>query len=477
MNDQEFLERILDTLDIGVYVISPSGDYIYSNRASQVLLGLTKEQIKNRNVYELANTGHMKTSVSAVVFEQKHDVTALQRVIKDDGSVFRQLVTSQPAFDEDGKVAFAVATQILPDEFRNRFQLAISSQFSEDVLLYDANANRGQSEIVAESKVMQDILALCKRIAKIKSPVLIVGESGTGKEVISNYIHRCSDEDGRRPFIAINCAAVPEQLLESELFGYEKGAFTGAGAAGKPGLIEEANGGTLFLDEINSAPLSFQGKLLRVLETGEVQRLGSVRTKKVNFRLIVATNKDLKALIQTGQFRQDLYYRLSVLPIELPPLRQHKDDIPALCERFLKESGERLNTFKVLSPEILDAFLHYDWPGNIRELRNIVERLAVISPVSEILIDTIPDKGFPEELVTQNGAAPPNVRESIQLAWEALSETHKEDFSLELFLDTCESVLLTDLLGKLKSTYAVADFLKVNQATIARKKKKYGIEY
>lgn len=475
--EQEFLEQVMDTLDIGIYVIDKKGDYVYSNRAVENVIGVTREELRNTNVYDLLEQGCMKTSISRLVFEQKRQVVMIQRVITQSGNSFRQMVTSQPLLNQEQEVEYAVASVILADEFRDRFQYALVHQSSEDVFAKNYWSDGDHGQIVAESREMRQILRLCERIAQVKSPVLITGESGTGKEVIANYIHKCSCQQEERPFVAINCAALPVQLLESELFGYEKGAFTGAGSTGKAGLIELADGGTLFLDEINSAPLEFQSKLLRVLETGEVQRLGSVKRRKVNFRLISATNKNLQDLIDAGSFRQDLYYRLSVLLVELPPLREHKDDIVPLCDHFLKEFQDQMDSVKVLSPQVVQSFLAFDWPGNIRELRNVLERLVVMSPKEEVLIESIPSHGFPTELTTESYQAPVQVQDALRYAWEAVMDDQKGDFSLQSFLEGCESVLLSDLLQKFKNTYQVADLLKVNQATVARKKKKYGITY
>lgn len=232
--------------------------------------------------------------------------------------------------------------------------------------------------IVARGAKMQEVLAAVERVAPTNSTVLIGGESGVGKELIARAIHQRSRR-AAGPFIKINCTAIPENLLESELFGYEKGAFTGA-TASKPGKFELADKGSLFLDEIGDVPASTQAKLLRVLQEREFERLGGTRTLKVDVRLIAATNRDLRAALEQGTFREDLYYRLNVVPIDVPPLREHKEDIPDLAVHFLakyrKESGKEI---RGVTPQALQLLTNFHWPGNVRELENIIERAATFA--------------------------------------------------------------------------------------------------
>ena len=245
--------------------------------------------------------------------------------------------------------------------------------------------------IVAQSPKMQEALGLVDRVAQTNSTVLICGESGVGKDLIARAIHQRSRRS-RGPFLKINSTAIPENLLESELFGYEKGAFTGA-AGSKPGKFELADGGTLFLDEIGDVPPPVQVKLLRVLQEREFERLGGTRTVKVDVRLVAATNRDLRAALEDGTFREDLYYRLNVVPINLPPLREHKEDIPALAEMFLhkyaESSGKKIES---ISPAAIERLTRFHWPGNVRELENVIERAVALSQGSvldaaDILID------------------------------------------------------------------------------------------
>jgi len=250
--------------------------------------------------------------------------------------------------------------------------------------------------IVARSPQMQEVLAAVERVAPTNSTVLIGGESGVGKELIARAIHQRSRRSSG-PFVKINCTAIPENLLESELFGYEKGAFTGA-TASKPGKFELADKGTLFLDEIGDVPTATQAKLLRVLQEREFERLGGTRTIKVDVRLIAATNRDLRAALEDGTFRQDLYYRLNVVPIDVPPLRSHKEDIPGLVELFLEKNRKNIGkSIRGVAPQALQVLTSFHWPGNVRELENIIERSAtfakgeLIEP-QDIHLDSEPGK-------------------------------------------------------------------------------------
>jgi transcriptional regulator with GAF, ATPase, and Fis domain len=244
-------------------------------------------------------------------------------------------------------------------------------------LAAELNAVTGYRSVIGQSEPWTKVLKQATQVASTETTVLLLGESGTGKEVVARYIHRASARSGG-PFVALNCAALPEPLLESELFGFERGAFTGAMQA-KPGQIEQASSGVLFLDEVGDMSPSAQAKFLRVLEEREFQRLGATRTMKANVRVVAATNRDLRTAIERGTFREDLYYRLHVFAIQLPPLRQRKDDILLLSEAFLTEIAKALGRPPAgISREARNALLGYEWPGNVRELRNMLERAAIL---------------------------------------------------------------------------------------------------
>jgi DNA-binding NtrC family response regulator len=244
--------------------------------------------------------------------------------------------------------------------------------------------------LVGDHQSMQKVYSMIEKVAPTDSTVLILGESGTGKELVAKAIHCCSRRT-EKPFVAINCAALPESLLESELFGHVKGAFTGASRF-KKGLFETADGGTLLMDEVGSIPINMQLSLLRVLQEQEVRPVGGTETIPVNVRIVAATNENLEKRIAAGQFREDLYYRLSVIPIELPPLRDRRSDIPVLVTHFLEQIAERERRQFAMSPAAMQALQAYDWPGNVRELENVVNRAATLCDDDRITLDNMPDK-------------------------------------------------------------------------------------
>ena len=285
-----------------------------------------------------------------------------------------------------------------------RKELDVHNLREENRSLREALGKRyAHPNIVARSPKMQEVLAMVERVAPTNSTVLLGGESGVGKDLIARAIH----EKSRRasgPFIKINSTAIPENLLESELFGYEKGAFTGA-AASKPGKFELANKGTLFLDEIGDVPSVTQVKLLRVLQEREFERLGGTRTVKVDVRLIAATNRDLREALEQGTFREDLYYRLNVVPIDIAPLRQRKEDVPELVNLFISRfAGDSGKPVEGITPEAMQVLVHYYWPGNVRELQNIIERACALAKGTVLKVDDIHLDVRPARAVNGSGS-------------------------------------------------------------------------
>lgn len=307
---------------------------------------------------------------------------------------------------------------------------------------------------------MRKVIRLARRAADSDSACLIVGETGVGKGVLAQYIHQCSNRRDL-PLQAINCAALPDTLIESELFGYEPGAFTGASKSGKRGVIEAANGGTLFLDEINSLPLAAQSKLLRVLETHRVRRVGAEKEIPADFRLITASNVSLEKMCRDGLFRMDLFYRINLISLSIPPLRQRREDIIPLTNHFMEEICRENKQQKVLSANSYRFLMEYSWPGNVRELRNFIERALLLSDQDSIVV----------ELADYLPEAQSDPIRSIDSA----PGLYTEEFSLSSYLEGLEKSLLTRLAAQFKNTYELADFLKINQSTVVRKLKKYRI--
>ncbi len=291
-----------------------------------------------------------------------------------------------------------------PDEFLHRIEKALEEQglrHENENLRRQVQERYSLPGLIAHSAEMQRVLDLVRRVAPTDATVLIQGESGTGKEVVAKAIHHASPRAGRA-FVAVNCGALPEPLLESEIFGHVKGAFTGA-TAHKKGLFEEAHGGTFFLDEIGEMPLTLQVKFLRALQEGEVRPVGSTQSTIVDVRVLAATNRDLGQLMQQDKFREDLFYRLNVIPVILPPLRERREDIPALAEHFLQRYGQKQGRLLRLSAEAIDKLLRYPWPGNVRELENAMERTAILAHNDTIAADDLPPH---ISMGTPLGAAP-----------------------------------------------------------------------
>lgn len=298
------------------------------------------------------------------------------------------LYTIRPIQDKDGAVKFVVAngrSQAVINKFsKEYYKLQQSLELGQESLRLLSQLHLRTTDIVAESPAMRRILKTIQRVAQTDSTVTITGESGTGKEVIANAIHQNSTrKDGI--FVPVNCSAIPPELMESEFFGYTSGAFTGARSGGRVGLFELANHGTLFLDEIGELSLSLQSKLLRALESGEIRPVGSSQAKKVDVRIIAATNRNLEEMVQNKEFREDLFYRLQIIPLYLPPLRDRKEDIIPLAEHYLQVYNKKHHRSCYLANSAKEELLRYNWPGNIRELRNLMERIVIISEVDAIV--------------------------------------------------------------------------------------------
>ena len=327
--------------------------------------------------------------------------------------------------------------------------------YAEELLALKKGDTPG-GQVLFRSRAMRSIIELALRLGSVDSTVLLQGDSGVGKEVIADFIHKNSLRRDK-PFIKINCAAIPENLLESELFGYTRGAFTGANAEGKVGIFEAANHGTLLLDEVGDLPLSLQVKLLRVIQEKKVTRLGDTTPREIDVRLIAAANQDLAAMAMAGSFRKDLFYRLNVVPVLIPPLRERKEDILFLIQEFLQRFCDRHQLRKQLHSLALPVLLEYSWPGNVRELENIMERLVVTTPSLIIGVEDLPEHLFR------------SVREkatSLSLQGETLKE----------MMNRVEAGILRSCMVQHKTTRAVAAALGINQSSVVRKLRRHGLD-
>ncbi len=339
--------------------------------------------------------------------------------------------------------------------------------------------NAGDTGIIGQSTSLADVFRTMNKVAPTDSTVLVTGESGTGKELLVRALHRLSKRRDK-PFVPINCGAIPKELLESELFGHEKGAFTHA-IRTRPGRFEIAEGGTVFLDEIGEMDLLLQVKILRVLQEREIERVGGQGTKRVDVRIIAATNRDLEEEVAAGRFREDLFYRLNVIPLHLPPLRECGEDVLLLTESFLNRFCDlKERTTLTLSPDVQKVLEAYPWPGNVRELENLAERLSILCDGDTVLLEDLPPK-----ILSQVGdiaeLPPPNPRPSAPVrtgfAWPTVADLREQHLGLKEFFDTAEEKLLLEALelaGGVKNQ--AAEILGIKRTTLIEKLKKRNME-
>lgn len=398
-----FLDKILDTSFDGFTYTDENGYITYINKTYSELTGLPEEFILGNSIHELVKQGYPISRMCLEVFKTRKTKSEVIRY--SDKSEREIMVTLVPVYDAEGVFRGIVGNlRDLTELMKLRRQMEITHLEYKQELRKQEEANQalwqrilellvetGDAEAVAKSKQMRDLVELAYRICHVHSTVLITGESGAGKDVFCKLVHKFSGGDA--PYIKISCGAIPENLLESELFGYEPGAFTGAGKSGKPGIFELAGNGIVFLDEIGEMPLQLQVKLLTVLQDRTFFRIGGTKEQPMNARVIAATNRNLKEEVANGNFRGDLYYRLNVIPVYIPPLRERREDILPLTDHVLARLNRENGTEKTLGVELQGILTAYDWPGNVRELNNVIERMYVLSRNN--VLDT---ENLPEEL-------------------------------------------------------------------------------
>jgi len=419
---EENLRTITDTIRQPIVVTEPEGTTLYANRRALDVTGLTLDVVKNEGFFPRAFHPDDVERVRAEReegFSLEAPFDLEMRFLLKNGQYLWQLIQYNPLKDERGQIVrwYATATDI-DDQKRTEERLR-----NENIVLREEIDRSSMfGEIVGSSAPVRQLIKQVDKVAPSDATVLILGETGTGKELVARALHRRSKR-ASRAFIRVNCAAIPQSLIASELFGHEKGAFTGA-LQRRVGRFEAANGGTLFLDEIGELPMETQIALLRVLQEREFERVGSNHPISVDIRLIAATNRDLSAAVAAGTFRQDLFYRLNVFPIAVPPLRERTEDIPLLVEyfvgRFAKEGGK---TIRHISKQTLVQLKGYHWPGNLRELQNVVERAVILSETDALVVDDSWLKGEAAESSHKRGLSALEDRE-VKMIEAALAETH-----------------------------------------------------
>jgi PAS domain S-box-containing protein len=443
---QEIIEGSFD----GILVTDANANVLLVNQSYVRNTGIRKEELLGHNMRELINPVWMKNSVAVLVAEQKQPVS-MHHTTQNGKNI---MVTGTPIFDGDGNVKkIVINSRDISEIYELREELSRAREMEKVYfrqMSEDENAT-ADGIVIADAK-MQDIFSLARRISNFNTTILISGESGVGKDVLAKYIHSESALRKDRPFVAVNCGAIPENLLESELFGYTEGAFTGAAKGGRSGLIEAANGGTLFLDEIGEMSMSLQVKFLRALETRAVTRIGAQTQTPVDIRVIAATHRDLKTLVQEGRFREDLYYRLNVVSIEIPPLRERQDDIQVLALKFLRLFNKQYGQDKKLTFEVMKAMESYDWLGNVRQLKNVIENMVVISRNEYLQMNDLPwNKNAPSG---ESRAPAPGLREQLEAVERQILRAAKEKYGT----------------GR-----KMAEALQVDQSTVVRRMKKLNV--
>ncbi|MFF2857536.1 sigma-54 interaction domain-containing protein [Peribacillus sp. NPDC058002] len=448
------LDAIIENSYDGIYITDQDGVTLYTNSAIERITGIPKEYYIGKSVDQLIKRGILNASVTHKVVKLRRTVS----VVQDNFAGKETLITGSPVFNAEGEIE-QVVTNIrdLSDLNELMHELTkvneLNNQYKQEIeKLRKITSKDG---VVFVSDKMKMIYEIAERISDIDATVLILGETGVGKDVLARNIYNRSIRSKKGDFIKINCGAIPADLLESELFGYEGGAFTGANQKGKPGMFELAESGILFLDEVGELPLQLQVKLLRALQEREIQRIGGTKPKKIDVRIIAATNRNLSEMVKSGDFREDLFYRLNVIPITIPPLRERREDILALIDLFLTKANEQYKFSKEIDSRLKEYFYQHDWPGNVRELINIVERLVVLTDNQILSINDLPEEYQPEN------RNQPDLNATLTLK-EAVERAEKE--------------ILTKAAQTYQTTYEIAEALDSSQATIVRKLKKYRLK-
>jgi PAS domain S-box-containing protein len=435
-----------------VAIVDNESRLLLINPAFERVMGLKKSEVLGRKISDLVAEGVSDTGASLKVIETGKP----QTVIINTKSGKQVLSTGIPVFDHNGNIARIFCNlrdvtelNILKERYEQSKKL-ISKYLLE---LHEVKRIETMKYFIARSKQMKQVVEAAYRLARFDTTVLILGESGVGKDLIARIVHEASPRMETGTFVKINCGAIPEDLLESELFGYKSGAFTGASKEGKPGYFEVADKGTLFLDEIGDLPMKLQVKLLSVIQDQEITRIGDVNKKKVDVRIIAATNQDLEKMVRNGKFREDLYYRLNVVPIYIPPLRERKEEIPFLLAHYVDKYNKKYKTQHRLSQEVAEIFSSYRWPGNVRELANLVEHLVVVTNEPVLRLEHIPSK-------------------YVSKTEEKDEEIPEEMKSLREEVEKFETELIKKVLTQTRNYEEAANILRISLSTLTRRIRK-----
>lgn len=448
------MQAILSSVYDEILVVNAKGELIrFSDTEISQFWGVELKSLLGKNILELEQKGLFSPSVTRLVLEQKKKIS----VVQETKTGKKILAVGKPVFDESGElIRIIIASRDITETTKLKNELRhmkeITDQYKRELDDMKTKDLFYKKLIYCSSK-MEEIMTQVKKIADFSSTILIHGESGVGKEVIAQAIHQLGRRS-KKSFLKLNCGAIPENLLESELFGYSKGAFTGADKNGKEGYFKQADGGILFLDEIGEMPLHLQVKLLRVLQEQEVIPIGSTKSIKVDVQIIAATNKDLEKMVEKREFREDLFYRLNVIPIQIPPLRERPEDIPLLAYHFVQQMNKRYNKNYHLTPDALNLLEVHSWPGNIRELQNMMERLVVSAD----------DEAIDAEFVNRYLVLGKELKNSKPIVTKILP--------LQEALESVEEQLILLAMKQYKTTTKAAKALGISQSSVSRKYQK-----
>lgn len=447
----EYFDELMDAASDDLLIADGRGIVLRVSPSFEEVYGLPKEKAIGQTVYDLEKEGYFKPSIIAEALK-KNDRVTMDQVTKDGRII---VVTATPVRGDEGEIRFVISysrdiTEVIELQKKYATLKTQMERYSSEI-----NKLRNQTnnvDIITNSKAMEQVMIMINQVAGYDVNVLLLGDSGVGKTSLAKRIHHLSDRKDQA-FVDINCAAIPENLLEAELFGYEKGAFTGADAKGKIGLFEIADQGTLFLDEVAEIPLPLQAKILKAIQEKTIMRVGGTKPIAVDFRLIAASNQDLEACVERKTFRKDLFYRLNVMQINVPPIVERKDDIAPLIEYFLSECNSKYGQNKKLSGTAIRCMMKYSWPGNVREISNVVERIFITSNG-----DVIGEEDLPEEIRTGDDRQINGIPEG-----DTLSE----------MVESLEQKVIREAYQRCGSTTEVARQLGISQATASRKIAKY----
>lgn len=445
----EALEEAFEASYDGIHILDSDGRTLLINKACERIEGITKEDIGDKTISRLVEEGYYDKSVTLMVLDEKREVTELQRA-KNGKSI---LVTGMPIYDDSGEIVRVIVnsrdiTELMDLREQLRHKENLLNMYKEELNFYNT-----RSKFIANSKPMKMVIKTAVSVAKVNSNVLITGESGTGKSLVAEIIHKNSSRK-ERDFVKIDCGAIPDNLFESELFGYEGGAFTGADSKGKAGLVEMADGGTLFLDEIGEISPMSQAKLLRFIQEKQFYKIGGKEPVEVDVRIIAATNRDLEEMVKEKAFREDLLYRINVIPIEIPPLRKRKEDILPLVLNRLRKINNEYDMKRSISAKAMDKLIEYGWPGNVRELENVIERIAVTASGDEIKAEELPETLLGNSKFYLGGG----------MTYRALMDSYEREILEKLIAEGCSPKELSEILA-------------IDVTTVRRKLHKYGIKF